>query len=129
MNKAFVAVMVMLAVGALCTAANGVGGNCIKGDCQHGFGIMVWPDGTRYEGQWKGGRFHGQGMAWRLDGEWIYEGDFVNGMPHGVGREVDGVVEYRGVFKNGLRHGSGVLIKADGSRVHGRWEDGEYVGK
>ena len=44
----------------------------------NGFGLFLHIDGTRYEGRWKKGIFHGFGKLTskdgrRLEGEWLYE--------------------------------------------------------
>jgi len=33
-----------------------------KGDVRWGYGVQVWPDGARYEGNWVNGKANGQGM-------------------------------------------------------------------
>jgi len=35
---------------------------------QDGKGIMTRPDGTRYEGYWKNGEYHGHGVLTKPDG-------------------------------------------------------------
>lgn len=51
---------------------------CIEGDCVNGTGTFVYPSGNKYLGQWKKGKFHGDGMAIGVDGK-VVEGKFVNG--------------------------------------------------
>ena len=34
---------------------------CIEGDCTNGQGTMTTDDGTKYVGEWKDGKMHGQG--------------------------------------------------------------------
>ena len=41
---------------------------CVSGDCQNGFGVNVTQKGSRYEGQWKDGKPHGNGMMIFPDG-------------------------------------------------------------
>lgn len=36
-------------------------GKCLKGNCQDGFGLYAWPDGTRYKGNFQQRRQHGRG--------------------------------------------------------------------
>jgi len=34
---------------------------CIKGDCNNGYGTFTWSDGAKYVGGWKDDKRHGQG--------------------------------------------------------------------
>ena len=34
---------------------------CIKGDCNNGYGTYTWAGGEKYVGEWKDGVQHGQG--------------------------------------------------------------------
>ena len=68
-----------------------------QGDWQwgkrHGFGRMIFPDGSRYTGEWVDDRVHGQG-------EHVY----ANGN------------RYKGEWLDGSITGQGVLTFADGER-------------
>lgn len=44
-------------------------GDCIEGDCEKGYGIWQFPNGSRYEGQWQDGRFNGQGALIHPNGK------------------------------------------------------------
>ena len=33
------------------------GGKCIEGDCKNGQGIITFPDGSKYVGEFRNGRF------------------------------------------------------------------------
>ena len=44
-----------------------------KSDKQHGFGIEIWPDNAKYEGDYIEGRKHGKGILNFSDGS-KYEG-------------------------------------------------------
>ena len=48
-----------------------------------GQGTMTWPDGGRYEGEWRNGNPHGQGTITFTDGR-IYEGSVNNGNAQGA---------------------------------------------
>ena len=41
---------------------------CIKGDCNNGYGTSMWSDGTKYVGKHKDGKYHGQGTYTQADG-------------------------------------------------------------
>ena len=77
---------------------------CIKGDCNNGYGTPMWTDGTKYVGEHKNGKRHGQGT-------WTY--------PSGD--------KYVGEYKDGKRHGEGTYTQVDGTVGKGIWEDGGLV--
>ena len=45
---------------------------------------MIWPDQSRYEGEFHEGRMEGRGIRYYANGN-IHEGEFVNNKPHGSG--------------------------------------------
>ena len=66
----------------------------------------VWPDGSRYEGEWLNGQAHGYGvMRWSRSSPW--PGD-----------------RYEGEWSNGLLNGTGTYDRADGTRLEGTWQQG-----
>lgn len=81
---------------------------------RHGFGLQMFSgqrneDGvvTKYEGQWRRDKKHGQGSATFSDGS-IYKGQFVRDVMEGQGTYtwVSGH-EYKGHFKEGEMEGKG----------------------
>jgi hypothetical protein len=38
---------------------------------RHGFGIQVWPDGAKYEGNWKNDKTDGKGKFWHANGDYF----------------------------------------------------------
>jgi hypothetical protein len=78
---------------------------CIDGDCKDGQGTFAYPDGSKYDGQFRLGKLQGLGT-------WY----FVNGD------------RYVGAFANNFPHGKGTLYKTDGSVIKGLWKEGEYAG-
>ena len=117
-----------------------------------GNGIYTWPDGERYEGEWKDGERNGQGTQLlpdgrRYEGEWKddarngqgiftwpdggrYEGELKDGRPCGNGIYTwpDGG-RYEGEWKDGERNGQGTQLFADGRRYEGEWKDDVWHGK
>jgi len=81
---------------------------CIEGDCTNGQGTLTWSDGSKYVGEWKDGKHHGQGTLTFASGE--FAGD-----------------KYVGEFIDGKRHGQGTYTQADGTVDKGIWESGELV--
>jgi len=70
---------------------------CISGDCENGYGAYIWPNGDKYEGEWKDGKMDGQGTFIFPIGE-----------------------EHKGGFKDGKRHGQGIT-KKDNNIAVGEW--------
>ena len=62
-------------------------------------GKMINSDGTTYEGEWVGGRPHGEGIK-TLPGGKKYEGMFNMGRPWGRGFKVAGLERIAGYWEN-----------------------------
>ena len=95
----------------------------------HGQGVFTTADGSRYEGEFKNGKFHGQGALTTVDGS-RYEGGWKNSKKNGQGTYiwVDGS-RYDGEFKNNKFHGQGVKTETDGSRYEGGWKNDKPHGQ
>ncbi len=78
---------------------------CISGDCSDGEGIFAYPDGSKYEGQFKEGNIDGWGTWYYTNGD-----------------------KYIGTFKNNFSHGKGTIYHPDGKKTTGEWIEGEYIG-
>ena len=100
----------------------------------NGFGKEGLPNGNIYEGYFKDGQRHGEGLMEYVkvpgsvaDGK--YQGDWVEGKYNGRGKEKykNGNV-YEGQFKNDKRHGKGRMEYAlrAGAKFEGYYE-GEWV--
>ncbi len=79
---------------------------CLSGNCEDGNGIMGFPDGTRYEGGFVKGKFHGLGKWFYTNGD-VFDGNWHENFPHGDGR----------------------IIHEDQSETKGVWEFGVYLGE
>ena len=66
-------------------------------------GTRTFSDKSRYMGQWKSGKHHGQGTLTYADGE-----------------------KYVGGFKNGFHHGEGTITHANGKTLKGIWENDKF---
>ncbi len=75
---------------------------CINGNCQNGNGIVLYPDGSLYSGDFKNSKKEGVGIC-------FYPGQTV----------------YRGNWKNGLPDGRGTMELANGEKKAGFWEKGQ----
>ncbi len=112
-----------------------------------GYGTMFYVNGTIYKGNWykgeyikeemisKGGRGCVKGNCITGEGTYIYEGgvgtyegEFLEGRPHGKGECVYANGEkYLGEWQNGGFHGQGTLLLNDGTKVSGTWENGSLI--
>jgi len=99
-----------------------------KGQVRHGKGILVRPDGQRFEGYFEDGRAHGHGVFTAADGN-TYDGQWVQDRAHGVGRynHVDGST-YHGEWYHDEKCGKGTESWADGARYEGEFLHGSKHG-
>lgn len=63
---------------------------------------MKWPDGKRYEGEYKKDKKHGQGTFYWPNGH-KYEGGWVNGKQHGEGTLHKNGEAKKWIWENGKR--------------------------
>jgi hypothetical protein len=91
-------------------------------------GKLTLEDGSIYEGDIINGKPHGKGKLTLTFG--IYEGDFVNGVRTGKAKLVysNGDI-YEGDYTNGKRTGVGKYTFANGESYEGDWVDANYHGK
>eukprot|EP00602_Paraphysomonas_sp_CaronLab_P006451 CAMPEP_0185032496 /NCGR_PEP_ID=MMETSP1103-20130426/20622_1 /TAXON_ID=36769 /ORGANISM="Paraphysomonas bandaiensis, Strain Caron Lab Isolate" /LENGTH=1099 /DNA_ID=CAMNT_0027568421 /DNA_START=119 /DNA_END=3418 /DNA_ORIENTATION=+ len=94
-----------------------------------GTGIMTWPNGDTYEGEWLDNMLHGKGVMTYADGR-LYVGQWERGAKHGNGemKYADGR-EYRGEWQYGERHGSGKMTYASGDVYEGQWKNHMKCGR
>ena len=79
--------------------------------------------GDIYDGEWKTGKYEGQGTIQYSDGT-KYVGKWKEGLPNGQGTLTDSNGnKYVGEFIDGKRHGQGIYTMSDGSKYAGQWED------
>ena len=91
-----------------------------------GHGVYTCPNGHRYEGNFKDGKYNGHGvMRFTLDGE-KYDGEWNNGKMHGHGVYTwPNGQKYDGQWKDGKKHGHGVLT-VPGQTYDGEWRHGQW---
>ena len=102
-------------------------GSWVKGSkTKQGHGVLVWADGSRYEGQFKQNKINGTGKVTFFNGDW-YEGGFVDGKKTGHGKYVfvDGR-NYNGAWLNDMQHGQGTFTYLDGSVCTGMWSENQF---
>jgi hypothetical protein len=100
----------------------------------HGQGTRTWASGTHkgasYVGGWKGGETHGQATFIYADGD-KYVGEFrEGGLQHGQGTYTwANGDKYVGEFKDGKKHGWGEKILSNSSKYVGEWKDNNFNGQ
>ena len=113
---------------------------------RHGRGVMTYPNGCRYAGEFVDDMRQGHGKCWYPRGLGVYTGQWYQNKKHGVGSMVyangnvydgmwhrdhhngkgtllmkGGAEMYTGEFVDNKRHGQGVLIQEDGNVYKGMW--------
>ena len=123
---------------------------------REGQGVMRYPTGEMFEGQWKANKRHGEGfmstpLGYRYTGEWkdddldgkgyetlpcksAFDCNFVDGVPEGTGvllyvPHINNAYRYEGEFKLGHRHGKGTIFYENGDTYVGTWDNGRRHGK
>jgi len=95
-------------------------------DQRDGHGKQTWQDGRIYDGQFKAGKFHGNGrMEWHMPaGLMVYEGQYVDDLKDGRGRYVwpDRRI-YDGEWKKGMRDGRATYTNSNGQSRQGIWRE------
>ncbi len=67
MKKLSLYVFLVLLMTIACSDQNQLS-ECIKGDCNNGYGTYTWNTGDKYIGEWKDGISNGQGTFTFADG-------------------------------------------------------------
>jgi hypothetical protein len=95
---------------------------------KYGRGIVTWPTGEFYDGNYYAGLRNGWGVYTWANGD-SYKGQWLNDKRTGKGILiwVDGS-RYEGDFLDNKMQGYGVYSYADGRVLRGRFENNEYVG-
>jgi len=94
-----------------------------------GKGVMIFYDGSRYDGYWKNNQAHGKGRLIHSDGD-CYEGDWANDKAQGKGTYAhgDGAL-YTGDWEMDKQEGFGIETWPDGARYEGKYKNGKKEGK
>ena len=100
---------------------------CIKGNCVNGKGTFIWPNGDKYNGNWKNQKPHGLGTFKWVNGT-KYIGDWEFGIQNGQGTVTwANGDKYIGGRKNGEADGQGTFIFANGITQSGEWKNGNLI--
>ena len=101
---------------------------CLSGDCDNGYGTLVFDNGDKYIGNFKKGKFHGKGNFTYGKGSNKgdqYIGEFKNDIESGKGTYTwANGDKYSGTFENGMPHGKGTYDYGEGPN-----EGDQYVGE
>ena len=100
MKKSAILISILLLI---CFLPINTFGECIKGDCVNGKGTLTFPNGYKYEGEFKDGKLHGKGTLTFPNGE-----------------------KYVGEWKDDKRHGKGVYTFPDGRKLVGEFIYGKF---
>ncbi|XP_027345968.1 phosphatidylinositol 4-phosphate 5-kinase 7-like isoform X2 [Abrus precatorius] len=94
-----------------------------------GKGLITWPSGAKYEGEFSGGYLHGHGTFTRSNG-CTYTGGWRMDAHHGIGRkEYSNSDIYEGLWKEGIREGCGRYSWKNGNMYIGNWKGGKIEGR
>ena len=104
-----------------------INAQCVSGNCNNGFGVKKYENGTMYIGEWWNDVPSGQGTVIWADGS-IYVGEFNKGIYSGEGALLTTDNFYVGEFDKNTPNGSGSLFMSDGIYV-GEFKHGEKDGK
>lgn len=94
---------------------------------RHGRGILKWPEGFVYFGQFKMDSINGKGKLITNNGE--YEGDWADNKANGLGTYRSKEVKYEGKWKDDRQDGIGTEIWADGTNYTGEFKEGHKHGQ
>ena len=94
-------------------------------------GKYFWEDGKYYEGEFKNNLPNGKGIKYYVNGNILYEGEFIKGKFEGNGKYINREQEYHiGQYKNGLANGKGKIYYKNGNiKFEGEFINGYPIGK
>ena len=98
--KHFILIILSISLANLLTA------QCISGDCNSGYGTYLYKDGTKYIGNFKDSKAHGEGACYYVSGN---------------------KDRYIGEWANHQYNGKGVLVMKSGDIKRGIWQRGKLV--
>ena len=101
----------------------------VKNGKAHGQGTYTYPDGRKYVGEWKDNKYHGQGTFTFPDGS-KYVGEWKDSKYHGQGTFTFAHGDkYVGEYKDGKSNGQGTYTWLNGNEYVGEVKDGKKHGQ
>ena len=95
----------------------------------NGQGTLITPTGSKYVSEFKNGLVDGQG-AFTSPAGGKYVGGYKDGKSHGQGTFTSPMGNrYVGEYKNGKRNGQGTSTSPNGDKYVGQWKDNERNGQ
>ena len=93
-------------------------------------GIVEFPNGDRYEGEFIQGKFHGFGRFYCHQNGNKYSGQWDNNEKHGQGSlQKPNGEKFLGDFVNSCYHGIGIYFYQNGAKYFGEWKNDQRVNK
>ena len=89
----------------------------------HGYGVMLYNDSSKYEGEWHRGLPNGRGKLTESNND-TYEGEWLMDKAHGFGKYTTTTKTYIGMWANDLYEGKGEEKFSDGSVFIGSFSKG-----
>ena len=96
-------------------------GRVSKGAAHDNNGLVIYADGSYYRGNIKYGIIEGKGLYKFADDTFSYEGDWVNGLPNGYGKEIGPTGTYEGSMRDSKKWGNGKMTFPNGSIYQGNF--------
>ena len=94
---------------------------------QHGKGTLIWPDGSKYTGDWVDGFRHGKGTEISPNGR-KYTGDWLKNQRTGKGTHTwPSGDKYTGDYVDGKQNGKGTHTWPNGNTYTGDFIDGQVI--
>ena len=121
--------LIIVTLLAVFIAPEAILANCVKGNCNNGYGTFVYPNKDKYIGNFFNGKPHGKGILYFANGN-KYIGHWIAEFREGEGRFifVEGH-EYFGQFKKNQFSGEGIMTYSNGDRYEGLWSNSKPQGE
>lgn len=101
---------------------------CVEGDCENGYGTILYRSGNKYQGEFNNGLKHGYGkFIWKSGSK--YKGGWVQNMREGEGEEIlTNGNRYVGQWQSDKKHGTGIVYDASNNVIQqGTWSSGMFI--